>query len=105
MVVILSRMIHDKITTVVILSRDRISTVVILSRDNITIPVTEQLSFLLTLILFILFLTLNHSPTLSPYIFYTYILYTFMLGRASPLPRTHPNDAGKLLNKSNLLVN
>jgi len=36
MVVILSRMIHDKITTVVILSRDTITTVVILSRDKIT---------------------------------------------------------------------
>jgi len=33
MVVILSRMVHYKITTVVILSRDRITTVVILSRD------------------------------------------------------------------------
>jgi len=41
MVVILSRMVHDKKTTVVILSRDRITTVVILSRYNITIPVTE----------------------------------------------------------------
>jgi len=41
MVVTLSRMVHDRITTVVILLRDRITTVVILSRDKITIPVTE----------------------------------------------------------------
>ena len=40
MVVILSRMVHDKITTVVILSCDRITMVVILSRarDRITTP-------------------------------------------------------------------
>jgi len=41
MVVILSRMVHDKITAVVILSCDRITALVILSRDKITIPVTE----------------------------------------------------------------
>ena len=41
MVVILSRMVRDKITTVVILSRDRITSVVIFSRDKITLPVTE----------------------------------------------------------------
>jgi len=55
---------------VVILSHDRITTVVIFSRE--------------------LFLILNHSPTLSPYIFYTYILYTFMLGTCFTASQNQP---------------
>jgi len=53
MVVILSRMVHDKITTVVILLRDRITTVVILSCEKITLPVTESPSPYIDIIYFI----------------------------------------------------
>jgi len=49
---ILSRMVHGKITTVVILSRDRITTIVILSwamRDRITTIVILTQSYSITL--------------------------------------------------------
>jgi len=43
----------------------------------------------------------NPNPTLSPRVFYTYILYTFITGEK----RLHTTEAERWLDKLKLLVN